>query len=157
MRKTIEQKKLERIGHITNQTWVDFHEISLTKKVNKGKISKVKEGSDDWKYTMVNFSMKNPDAQLLLDANFILKIINSETGEILQYIEANPEYPQSETSMAGVTFKFENNPVLLTHINNQEKTGNQYELRMYYVEDGQEHLMTNCSRVIVQNGKPFSL
>lgn len=153
LEKEIQQKRLERIQKIVNQTWVDYHEVTLRKKEHRGHLSKIKEGDSNWRYTLLNFTLNHVDLDMLVDAEFIVKIINSSTGEILQYIEANPEFPSSSISQTGVRFKFDKNPVTLTHINNQAKVGNDFEVRIYYLENGEEHLLTNSVRAIVHQGK----
>jgi hypothetical protein len=157
MQLTLQEAKLRKIKTIAEQTWVNYNAISVRKKEHRGALQIIGMGDDKWKFTVVSLNLTNPEIEVLTDEQFILKIVNSETGELLPYLEANPEYPASLINTTGVSFQFKNNPVDITHVNVQQKNGMNYEVRIYYVTDGQEHLLKNSVKPILIHGKPFSL
>jgi len=98
--------------------------------------------------------MVHNDLRLLLDESFMVKIVNSDTHEILSYIESNPNFPESDIDTKGMKFKYDGNLVEVAYYNNQDRIGKNYEVQIFYVtDDGEEYLMQNGAKPFIIGGK----
>ncbi len=117
-------------------------------------MKKLKKQNTAWEFTVLEFQLIHDDHRLLLDEKFIAKIVDSENGEILSYIENNPNFPKSNTDAKGIKFKFDGNLLELAHYNNQQKTGSNYEVQLFYIDDdGQEHLLRGGIKQFLKDRK----
>ncbi len=149
----VNQARLKRITNLVNNTKVNFNKITLSKKRFGKPISKIKKENSKWKYTVIEFFLEHEDLKLLLDEQFLVKIINSDTGAVLSYIESNPNFPDSEIDSKGVNFKFDGNMLEISYYNNQQKSGQNYEIQIFYLSEGEEYLLLNGSMPFLQNRK----
>ncbi len=154
MAKEMEEARLKRIQNITDNTRVVYQNVAIQKKRFGKNISKIGKKNSKWAYTLLEFQLIHDDHQLLLDENFIAKVVNSDTHEILSYVEANPNFPESNRDNKGITFKFDGNLVEVAHYNNQPKTGKNFEVQIFYVDtNGQEHLLRGGIRQFIKDRK----
>lgn len=151
----VKEKKRElAIEDITMNTTVTYSKMLLSKKPNQGNLKKIKEGSDKWVYSTFEIELNHPSGEeLLLDQQFVLKIIDTDTQEILPYLEYNPAFPEGTEGITGAFFRFKGNPEQILHINTQAKSGQNYEAKVFVVKDGKEFLLFNSHRAIVHEGK----
>ncbi len=149
----LSEARFKRITSLVNNTAVRFNKIALSKKRFGKDISKIKNQNSKWKYTFIEFFLDHEDLKLLLDEQFLVKIVNSDTGEVLSYIESNPNFPDSEIDSKGTTFKFDGNMVEVSYFNNQKKDGDNYEIQIYYISEGEEYLLLNGAKTFIQNRK----
>ncbi len=153
----VSEARFRRIASIANDTKVEFINVIARKKRYNHPINRIRNGKG-WKYTIVNFRLINADPQTLLDENFIMKIVNSETHEVLTYIESNPNFPNSTLDSKGVSFKFDGNLVETVHYNNFQKEAKNYEIQIFYVDDnGEEYQLLNGQKPLVVNGKVMEM
>lgn len=154
LQQKVKAEKLKRTTNIIDNTRVVYQKISAQKGRYGKTMKKLKKNNTSWAYTVLEFQLIHDDHQLLLDEKFIAKIVNSDTGEILSYVENNPNFPESDKDSKGITFKFDGNLVELAHYNNQEKTGENYEVQLFYVDnDGQEHMLRGGLKQFLKNRK----
>jgi len=150
----MEEARLARIGNILDNTRVVYQSVSLQKKRFGKKITKIGKRNSKWAYTLLNFQLIHDNHQLLLDENFIAKIVNTDTNEILSYVESNPNFPDSDKDSKGVPFKFDGNSIEIAHFNNQKKNGSNFEVQIFYIDNtGQEHLLRGGVRDIIKGRK----
>ena len=98
--------------------------------------------------------MLHDDHQLLLDEQFIAKVVNADTHEILSYVESNPNFPESDRDSKGIKFNFDGNLIEIAHFNNQKKQGSNFEVQIFYIDNnGQEHLLNGGVRQFIKNRK----
>ncbi|MEL6636102.1 MAG: hypothetical protein AAFW73_10350 [Bacteroidota bacterium] len=153
----VREARLQRINNIVNETAVEFVNVITRKKRYSKPVNRIRNGKG-WKYTIVNFHLGNADPQALLDERFLLKIVNTDTHEILSYIESNPNFPNSTIDSKGVPFRFDGNLVEIAHFNNLQKKGKNYEIQIYYVDDqGKEYPLINGRRPLVVSGKVLEM
>lgn len=147
--------RLKRINSIINNTKVKFHRVTSQKDRYTNKVlTKIKKDGKKWKYTAIQFSLINNEARLLLDENFIVKIVDTDTDEVLSYIETNPNFPNSSKDSKGIEFAFDGEKIDLAYYNNKEKTGKNYAAKIYYVDtQGNEHLLSNGTKAFIINKK----
>ena len=157
--KEASERKFKLIHTIVNETTVRFSKIRAKKKQFSNKhLTKIKGSGKKWKYTLIDFYLENPAFEKLLDKNFVLKIVDTDSKEILSYIESNPNFPNSDQDSKGVQFKFDGNMVEIAYYNNQKKRGRNYEIRIYYLsDDGEEYLLDGGIRQFVKDKKTLSL
>lgn len=150
-----EQKRMV-IDEIVQNTTVDFSSVKIGKKPGRKNTRKI-EGKNKWNYTTFEFSMAHGfDNTKIMDEQFILKIVDTNTGEVLPYNESNVQFPDESEGTTGATFRFVDNPVSVLHVNLQPKTGKNYEARIYLVREGKEYLLANSHRTLVKNGKALN-
>lgn len=150
--KQVSEAKFKRLTSIVNNTSIRFQSITGRKSRFGRPITKVKK--KNWQYTIIEFFLEHNDMNLLLDEKFILKVVNTDTKEVLSYIESNPNFPNSDKDSKGIQFKFDGNLVEIAHYNNQQKKKGNYELQVLYLnEDGEEYQLLNGVRAITKDGK----
>ena len=137
---------------IIEKTAVSYQFISPRKDKDGNEIKNLKK--KNWNFTNIEFSLYHEEEGMLEGEEFILKIIDSDTRRVVPMRETNPQYPESEMNQMGLTFMFTSNPVKMTHVNSEEKSGDNYEINLYYLRDGKEFLMHNGMVDIFRNGKP---
>ncbi len=150
----MEEARLARIGNIIDNTRVVYQNVSLQKKRFGKKITKIGKRNTKWAYTQLNFQLIHDNHQLLLDEKFIAKIVNTDTNEILSYVESNPNFPDSDKDSKGVHFSYDGNSIEITHFNNQKKNGKNFEVQIFYVDStGQEHLLRGGIKEFIKDRK----
>ncbi len=147
------KEKFQRLADILNNTKVRFESISFRKKRYSADMQRLKKKS--WRYTIMNFYLEHEDLKLLIDEKFVLKIIDMDTNLILSYVESNPNFPDNQLKIDGLQFKFDGNMIEIVHFNNEKKESKNYELQLYYIdEDGEETMLMDGAKQIVEDGKP---
>ncbi|MFT7605623.1 MAG: hypothetical protein ACI8VT_003220, partial [Saprospiraceae bacterium] len=149
----ISEARFKRITDLVNNTKVKFNKITLSTERFGKAITKIKKENSKWKYTVVEFFLEHEDLKLLLDEQFIVKIVNTNNGEILSYIESNPNFPDSEIDSKGVEFKFDGNMLEISYFNNQEKNADNYEVQVFYLSHGEEYLLLNGTKPFIKDRK----
>jgi hypothetical protein len=156
--KQVSEARFKRITDIVNNTRVSFQNVYAKKKRYGRPLSKVKSQNSKWHYTIIEFFLIHDDMKMLLDEQFIVKIVDTKTHEILSYIESNPNFPDSDRDTKGVKFKYDGNLVEVAYYNNQNRTGSDYEIQVFYVtENGEEYLLENGVKPFIIDGKVGSL
>ena len=150
-----ERKRLV-IEDIAANTVVNYSQVKLGKKPNRANTNKI-FGQNKWNYTTFEFTMDHRGSNKeIIDQEFILKIVDKDSGEILPYNEGNRRYPDSEGETEGWSFNFVDNPVKALHVNFQSKIGKKYEARIFLVKEGKEYMLANSTRLLVENGKAIN-
>lgn len=150
----VSETRFKRITSIVNNTRVSFQNIFAKKKRFGRPLGKIKKQNSKWRYTIIEFFMVHDDLKLLLDESFVVKIVDSDTHEILSYIESNPNFPNSDIDSKGIKFKYDGNLVEIAYYNNQNRTGKNYEVQIFYVtDDGEEYLLQDGNKPFIVGGK----
>ena len=150
MARKVREARYMRLSNVIKNTKVHFQKISLRNKKSTKPLTKIGKTKNDWRYTLIEFYLENEDMAALLDEQFVVKIVNTDTYEILSLIESNPNFPDSDQDSKGVKFKFDGQLVSLDYYNNQKKQGKNFELQVYYIDDdGKEYLLANGTQQFV--------
>ena len=150
----VSEARFKRIRDIVNNTKVNFQNIFAKKKRYGRPLGKIKRQNSKWRYTVIEFFLVHDDLKLLLDETFVVKVVDSDTHEILSYIESNPNFPNSDIDTKGVKFKYDGNLVEIVYYNNQNRTGKNYEIQIFYVtDDGEEYMLENGNKPFIVGGK----
>jgi hypothetical protein len=151
--KELEEMRMKQIDLIRNQTTVNYRLVECRQTRSGKQISELQDDGTNWVFTTVTFDMQNPEPQRLTDETFRIKLIDTDTGMELPYLEANPAFNKSKGETKGFTFNYRENPVKTMYINLQAKPGRNYSARLYYVNDEQEYLVAGSEVKIIANGK----
>ncbi len=154
MARRVRENRYMKLSNIIRNTKVKFQKVSIRKKKFGRPVTRVKKSGNNWKYTVIEFYLENENPKLLLDERFVVRIVNTDTNELLSYIETNPNFPNSDKDTKGVDFSFDGNLIEISYHNNQKKIGKNYEVQIYYIsDDKKEYLLTDGSRMILKNRK----
>ncbi len=153
LRTEMELTRQKKINDVTNNTKIAYKSVDCSKTRTGKPIQKLEEDGTNWVYTSLQFDMENTDQMLLADEYFILRIVNTDTGEELPYLESNPAFAGSDSETKGFAFQWNGNPTKLVYINMQAKTGQNFDLRLYFLSDEKEYLIQNSQRALIRNGK----
>jgi len=141
-------EKMVKLKTILDNTIIDFRGISLRAERDGDNISKLKKSGKNWKYTFINFDIQNAMPGYLVGAEFEYRITDMDTGEPISYIESNKVYPDAADAK-GLHFIYQGYAEEAVFINTQPKSGVNYELKLFYLEDGQDYYVNGSSRPII--------
>jgi|GEM_PF-2608898 len=164
METVLKNQKVNQTANIVRNTRVRFDRILLRSRDNRGDLRRLKYEDKRWKYTKLDFFLEHPNRQLLLDEDFLVQIVDLDTGKILPFNESNPVYPASKQGSNGFKVTFDGNMVEATYFNSQKKQSMNYEVRIYYyrdgiaypLQDGRKRIVQNGNILPLENGKPLS-
>lgn len=149
----MEMQRTQKIEAVINNTQVAWKTIECSKTRSGNNIKKLEDDGSNWIYTSVQFDMDNENQQLLAEEYFVMRIINTDTGEELPYLESNPAFANSAGETKGFAFQWNGNPTKVVYINMQAKTGENYDLKIYFLSDEKEYLLKNSVKPLLRSGK----
>ena len=141
----------KRLANIVTNTKVNFESISLRNKENSNDLKKIK--NDGWRYTFIDFSLENPEANALRDEYFLIQIFDLDNNQVVPMNEYNPGFPDSPQGSTGYLFQHTGKPVSVRYINTQLKQGSNYQVRLFYYKDKMVFPLRNGIQDIVKNGE----
>ncbi len=154
------QKKTDdntRWNDIMTNTTVAFNKVVLKKKKTKGAdISSIKQKDKNWKFTQINFNIDHPNSELIIGKEFRLKIKDLDNDKTLPINERNNKFPDSNVGKAGEKFVYNGAPIEVNYFNSQVKEGMNYEIQVFFLENGKAFLLKNSKLRIIENGKVLS-
>ncbi len=143
----------QRISNIMNNTQVQFNTIKISQKSNSKSLKKIKK---KWNYTNLEFELICDDLRILMEQKFLVRIVNSDTQEILKTIEEGEggEKAFEDFEMDGALVQFSGSKINLSYYNHQPKKGKNYEIQIFYLDNsGKEYLLRHGTKKFVKNGK----
>ncbi|MEM7106091.1 MAG: hypothetical protein AAF502_23365 [Bacteroidota bacterium] len=160
MRSEISAIKAERERYkssldIIENTTISYQLVSPRKEKEGKEIKRLKK--NNWNYTQIEFSMFHDDMSVLEGSRFIIKIIDSDTRQPLALRETNQAYPLSSVNATGITYEFQNNPIIMTFVNNEFKYGDNYEINLFQVSNNDEVLMHDGIIDFIRRAKPVAI
>ena len=151
--KELEEMRMQQVDKIRNSTTVNYRQVECRQSRSGKPISQLQDDGTNWVFTTITFDMQNPEQGRLLEEAFRIKVIDTDTGMELPYLESNPVFNKSQVETKGFTFNYRENPVKTLYINLQAKAGRNYSARLYYVNDDQEYMIAGSEVKIIVNGK----
>lgn len=122
----------EQVLDIIENLKINFQDIA-PRKANNRPARRVR----NWHHTLINISLEAPDLEVLRGQNFLVQIIDTQTGEVIR-----PRERSLGNDNMGETFTFNGNPVPpIKYINYEDKSGDQYALQVHYLHNGQAHAL----------------
>jgi small-conductance mechanosensitive channel len=151
--KEMELRRASTIESILKNTSVEYKAIELRKTRTSDPLKKIDEDGSNWVFTTVQFHLLNVDEKYLTEEYFALKIVNRDTGEELPYLESNPAYANADHETTGFTFQWRKNPMEIVYINMQAKTGDNYDAKIYFINEDKHFLLPASVIPIIRDGK----
>ena len=151
--KELEELRMKQVDAIRNNTTVNYKQVECKQQRSGKPIGQLQDDGTNWVFTTITFDMQNPEQGRLFEEAFRLKIIDTDTGEELPYLESNPAFNQAKVETTGFTFQWRENPVKTLYINLQAKVRKNYSARLYYVNDNQEYMIAGSEVKVIQKGK----
>ena len=151
MSEQIKMSQQKRLANIVTNKKVNFESISLRNKENSNDLKKIK--NDGWRYTFIDFSLENPEANALRDEYFLIQIFDLDNNQVVPMNEYNPGFPDSPQGSTGYLFQHTGKPVSVRYINTQLKQGSNYQVRLFYYKDKMVFPLRNGIQDIVKNGE----
>jgi len=154
-----EQKtnELNELRTILTSTIVNFEKVNLLKKSDGNPLKKVKNNSKNWKYTHIKFSLDNTNQELLKKYQYVVKILDLETGMTMPHNENNPEFPQGEGNTDGFILDYDGNLADILYFNNTKKQSQNYEVRVYVRMNDNDLPLTKGKCPLVEHGKTITI
>lgn len=115
-----------------NKISVFFNKVEPLQKTNKEAPNPKK-----WNATKIEFQLayNNRDVARLVNHNFVLQILDEDTGEIISPRESS----SGSNDTKGLEFTFAKNPVSVQYVNYQKKKGANYIVQLSYLDrDGKQ-------------------
>lgn len=143
----------QRISNIMNNTQVQFNTINIQQKRDSKALKKMRK---KWNYTNLEFELICDDLRLLMEQHFMVKVINTDTQEILKAIAEGEggEKAFEDFGMDGAVVQFTGSKISLSYYNHEPKTGENYELQIFYLDDsGKEYLLRHGTKQFLKDGK----
>ncbi len=135
------------------QAKIKLNYFSLRKRKLGKSMNKIGKNAD-WKYTSFNFNIVHAMPEILVNQSFKAKIIDSQTGHVLSYVEANPNFPNSSLDSKGIGFQYLGKNIELSYYNADIKKGKNYHLAFYIVDkNGNEHTLPGANFPLLKKGK----
>jgi prefoldin subunit 5 len=151
----VNEMRLLRLNNIIQHTRIEYQSIGL-RKTREGKtVTKVHSGGDHWQYTVANLQLRNPDNSMVVDENFVMKVVDGVTQEPIPNFEINAAFVSKESTGAG--FKYVGKPIEVVHFNDNRKLGKHYDIKIFYRFDDKEYLLSYGTVSIVKDGKAIFL
>ena len=158
MARQVREARYLRLSSIISNTTVKYDKISMLDKKTGKLLQRLSKNDTKWRHTTLKFYLEHEDLKQIIDERFVVKIVDADNHKILSYIEQNPSFPESSMDTKGASFQFDGNLVELSFYNNTVKSGKNYDLQIYYVDDdGKEYLLTNGARPLVMNRRVLNL
>ena len=147
-----EEARYQRTANLINNTQVKFITLSPRSKRFSKTLRKIK---NKWNYTAVEFQLINEDLRLLLQSNFIVRIVNADTQEVITSHEADSKIESEDIPETNATtFKYSGDMVKMFLYNHQPKAAENYEIQLFYLDElGKEYLLRHGIKKFVKEGK----
>lgn len=147
------EERFRKIVDVVNNTRIKFQDIKVKMDATGKPVTRLISEGKNWKHTNIEFFMNHENRKVLLDEEFMVKIIDMDFQEELSFIQRNPLTPKSNDPKPGAPFYYDGNLIEIDHINNQPKKGKNFEIQVYYKsQDGEEYLLLDGVKQFIRDG-----
>lgn len=152
------EDRFRKIVDVVNNTRIKFQDIQIKMNPTGNPVSRLITDGKNWKHTTINFFMNHEDAKVLLDEEFLVKIIDMDFQEEIPLVQLNPMKEDKVEEKIGAPFYFDGNLVEINYNNSQPKRGKNFEVQVYYkCTDGEEYLLLDGVKQFIRDGNIVSL
>jgi chromosome segregation ATPase len=152
------EDRFRKIVDVVNNTRINFQEIQIKMNPTGNPVTRLITDGKNWKYTTINFFMNHEDAKVLLDEEFLVKIIDMDYQEEIKLEEVNPMLEEEIEEKIGAPFYFDGNLVEIGHNNSNLKRGKNFEVQVFYKsDDGEEYLLLDGVKQFIRDGNIVGL
>ncbi len=147
------EERFRKIVDVVNNTRIKFQDIKIKMDPTGQPVSKLISEGKNWKHTTIEFFMNHNNNKVLLDEQFVVKIIDMDFQEELAFVEANPLAAKSIDPQTGAPFYYDGNLVEIAYNNKNPKRGKNFEVQVYYKsDDGEEYLLLDGVKQFIRDG-----
>lgn len=135
------------IYNLIENTSVSFEYISCRKDKYGKKIKKLSSSSSNWAYTFIQFNLDHETLKNILDKSFRIKILDIDKNEYVKFTHNKLIKPYMNYD-----FDYAGEAIQCAFYNDQKKGGQNFNLQVYLLDDGEEYLLEGSSMPIFTNG-----
>ena len=147
------EDRFRKIVDVVNNTRIKFQEIEIKMDPTGRPVTRLITDGKNWKHTTINFFMNHQDSKVLLDEQFLVKIIDMDFQEEVILIESNPMAEEKVDEKIGAPFYYDGNLVEINYNNSKPKRGKNFEVQVYYkCDDGEEYLLLDGVKQFIRDG-----
>lgn len=152
------EDRFRKIVDVVNNTRIRFQDIQIKMDPMGNPITRLITDGKNWKHTSINFFMNHEDSKVLLDEQFLVKIIDMDFQEEITSVESNPMVKEKIEEKVGAPFYFDGNLVEINYNNGKPKRGKNFEVQVYYKSnDGEEYLLLDGVKQFIRDGNIVGL
>ncbi|MFK7773181.1 MAG: hypothetical protein AB8F94_13620 [Saprospiraceae bacterium] len=152
------EDRFRKIVDVVNNTRIKFQDIQIKMNPTGNPVTRLITDGKNWKHTTINFFMNHEDAKVLLDEEFLVKIIDMDFQEEIPLVQLNPMKEAKMEAKIGAPFYFDGNLVEISYNNSDPKRGKNFEVQVYYKsDDGEEYLLLDGVKQFIRDGNIVSL
>lgn len=152
------ENRFRKIVDVVNNTRIKFQDIQIKMNPTGNPVTRLITDGKNWKHTTINFFMNHEDAKVLLDEQFLVKIIDMDFQEEILLVEPNPMLEENVEEKIGAPFYYDGNLVEINYNNNNPKRGKNFEVQVYYKsDDGEEYLLLDGVKQFIRDGNIVGL
>ena len=119
--------------------------------------SEIKNKDKSWRYTHIQFSLDNPNQALLKKYQYVVKILDLDTGMTLPHNENNQQFPDGPNNTDGYILDYNGNLADILYFNNTKKESQNLEVRVYARFNGKDLPLTKGKCPLVEHGKTVTI
>ncbi|MFK8006197.1 MAG: hypothetical protein AB8H03_07495 [Saprospiraceae bacterium] len=152
------EDRFRKIVDVVNNTRIKFQDIQIKMNPTGNPVTRLITDGKNWKHTTINFFMNHEDAKVLLDEEFLVKIIDMDFQEEIVLVEPNPMKEEKVEEKIGAPFYYDGNLVEINYNNSNPKRGKNFEVQVYYKsDDGEEYLLLDGVKQFIRDGNIVGL
>ena len=152
------EDRFRKIVNVVNNTRIKFQDIHIKMNPTGNPVTRLITDGKNWKHTTINFFMKHEDSKVLLDEEFLVKIIDMDFQEEIPLVELNPMVEEKVEEKIGAPFYYDGNLVEINYNNSNPKRGKNFEVQVYYKsDDGEEYLLLDGVKQFIRDGNIVGL
>jgi hypothetical protein len=152
------EDRFRKIVDVVNNTRIRFQDIQIKMDRTGNPVTRLITDGKNWKHTSINFFMNHDDSKVLLDQQFLVKIIDMDFQEEIPLIQSNPMAEQKIEEKIGAPFYYDGNLVEIDYNNSKPKRGKNFEVQVYYKsDDGEEYLLLDGVKQFIRDGNIVGL
>ncbi len=152
------EDRFRKIVDLVNNTRIKFQDIQIKMDPTGQPVTRLITEGKNWKHTSINFFMNHDDTKVLLDEEFLVKIIDMDFQEEIPLVQPNPMVAEKVEEKIGAPFYFDGNLVEINYNNSKPKRGKNFEVQVYYKsDDGEEYLLLDGVKQFIRDGNIVGL
>jgi Na+/phosphate symporter len=155
--KVEKNKELNELRRILTSTIVNFQRVIVLKKEDGIPMKKVKRNNKNWNYTHIQFSLDNANSALLSKYQFVVKILDLDTGMTMPHNENNQQFPDGANNTDGYVLNYDGNLADILYFNNTKRESQNYEVRVYVRLNGNDLPLTKGRCPLVEHGNAVTI
>lgn len=156
--KMASEDRFRKIVDVVNNTRILFKDIQIKMDPTGNPVTRLITNGKNWKHTSIDFFMNHDDSKVLLDEQFLVKIIDMDFQEEIPLLEENPMVTEKVEEKIGAPFYYDGNMVEIDYNNNHPKRGKNFEVQVFYKsDDGEEYLLLDGVKQFIRDGNIVGL